>query len=262
MGFRMCELLSPRERPRETRGLGVSGSKRRRSALALGLGAMMVALLVTGCRAGNGVPGNPIGLKLQWFSFLDGDGFRNRCGPGMPDRYRLIYNARFDEQIRVYDVTAYFGEAIFRARAVEPGFVLTGARLNLDFGWRESKTRLSAAEYSEFRRRLQESGLHDPTPVGLELFSPDFYWVGMSCEGGRFHYTAYARPSPAFDALTFPAFLFVHDETGLPVNPPRDIPASERLRALGGGLGPPQDRYPAFRMVVDEDGIEGDYGLF
>ncbi len=262
MDFCRDTLPPSRERLMEMRAWRAYPWMRRRSLVARGLWVVMVTLLFTGCRAGDGVPGNPIGIKLQWFSFLDGDGFRDDCRPGVPDRYRLVYNARFDEQVRVYDVIAYGNEAIFRARAVAPGLVLTKTRDGPDFGWWESRARLSAAEFSEFRGRLQESGFHHPTPVGLELFSPDFYWVGMSCEGGAFHYTAYARPSPSFDALTFPAFLFARDETGLPVNPPRDIPASERLRALGGGLGPPQDRRRAFRMVVDEDGIQGNYGLF
>ena len=36
------------------------------------------------------------------------------------------------------------------------------------------------AEFAEFRQRLEESGFYDPTPVWLELFSTDFYWVGIS----------------------------------------------------------------------------------
>ena len=219
-------------------------------------------LLLAACRSDGGVPGNPLGIKLQWFSFLDGDGFKDRCSAGDPDRYRLIYNARFDEQVRVYDVTRYREEAILVARAVSPGFSLTQMQEFLDFGWHESKARLSAAEFSEFRRRLEQSGFFDATPVGLELYSPDFYWIGMSCEDGRFHYTAFARPSPEFDALTFPEFLFAHDETDIKVNPPREIPASERFRATGGGVGPTEDRDPAFRMVVDEDGVAGNYALF
>lgn len=262
MDFCMCELRSLLERRMGIFASGARRSKRRHCRVVPGLGALLVGLLLLGCRADGGVPGNPIGIKLQWFSVLDGDDFRDGCGTGSPDRYRLIYNARFEEQLRVYDVTDYGNEAILLARAVAPGFVLTQGRDALDFGWQKSKARLSSQEFAEFRRRLRESGFQEPTPVGLELFSPDFYWVGMSCEGGTFHYTAYARPSPAFDALTFPEFLFAHDQTGLAVNRPRRIPASERLRALGGGMGPPEDRYPAFRMVVDEEGIEGNYALF
>ena len=240
---------------------GSPGAVRRHYGVIRALPLILLALSVVGCRSGGGVPGNPIGIKLQWFSFLDGDGFRDRCGPGTPDRYRLIYNARFDEQVRVYDVSAYGQEAVQVSRAVAPGFSLMQAKGFLDFGWHESKVRLSPAEFSEFRSRLRQSGFFESTPVGLELFSPDFYWIGMSCEQGNFHYTAFARPSRAFDALTFPEFLFRHDETDLPINPPRAIPAAERLRAMGGGVGPPEDREPAFRMVVDENGLAGDYGL-
>ncbi len=226
--------------------------------LAQGFLLVLAALALLGCRSGGGVPGNPIGIKLQWFSFLDGDGFRDQCTVADPDRYRLIFNARFEEQVRVYDVTRYGEEAILRARAVTPGFTLSP----LSFRWRESKAQLSEAEFSQFRERLEKSGVFQPTPVGLELFSPDFYWIVMSCTKGVFHFTAFARPSPAFRALTFPEFLFEHDETGVAVNPPRTIPASERLRATGGGVGRHTDRRPAFRMVVDENGLSGRYGLF
>jgi hypothetical protein len=241
---------------------GAPGSRLGLNGVGPALLLLLAGLLLAGCRAGEGVPGNPIGIKLQWFSFLDGDGFKDRCAAGTPARYRLIYNARFDEQVRVYDVTGYGREAILVSRAVAPGFVLMADREGLDFGWRQSKARLAPEEFAEFRRRLEGSGFFEPTPVGLELYSPDFYWVGMSCENGKFHYTAFARPSPEFDALTFPEFLFAHDETGLRINPPRDIPVGERFRATGGGMGPTQDRDPAFRMVVDEDGVAGSYALF
>lgn len=219
-------------------------------------------LVLAACRSDGGVPGNPIGMRLQWFSFLDGDGFRDQCTVADPDRYRMIFNARFEEQVRVYDVTRYGEGAIMRARAVTPGIVLSFAGQGLNFRWRESKAELSPAEFSQFRRRLEESAVFEPTPVGLELFSPDFYWIVMSCEEGVFHYTAFARPSPAFEALTFPEFLFERDETGVAVNPPRAIPTSERLRATGGGIGRNDSRHPAFRMVVDENGLSGRYGLF
>lgn len=250
------------EQPNSKLDAGAAGSRWGPFGVAPALWLLLGALLLAGCRADGDVPGNPIGIKLQWFSFLDGDDFKDRCGAGEPDRYRLIYNGRFEEQVRVYDVTRYGEEAILLARAVAPGFVLTSTRDGLDFGWQQSKERLSAAEFAQFRDRLEQSRFFEPTPVGLELYSPDFYWVGMSCEEGAFHYTAFARPSPEFDALTFPEFLFEHDETGLPVNPPRNIPVSERFRATGGGVGPVEDRDPAFRMVVDEDGVSGNYALF
>ena len=255
-------LLLIREHLKGMNAAGAVGSKARLSGVALFFPALVVALSLVGCRASGGVPGNPIGLMAEWFSFLDGDDIRDGCRPGSGERYRLIYNARFQEQIRVYDLTRYGQEeAILVARAVHPGLNFSSPQ-GFDPGWKRSQSRLSPQEFSEFRRRLEQSGFHDPTPVGLELFSTDFYWVGISCEDGKFHYMAYARPSPRFDALTFPKFLFDHDDTGLAVNPPRNVPASERLRAQGAGVGRAyDDTSPLFRFVVDKNGIKGNYGL-
>ena len=125
-------------------GSGAAESRRRSYGVAPALPLLLAMLLLAACRA-DGVPANPIGIKLQWFSFLDGDGFKDRCAEGDPDRYRLIYNARFDEQVRVYEVTQYGDEGILVARAVSPGFVLTQAQGFLDFGWHESKARVVAA---------------------------------------------------------------------------------------------------------------------
>jgi hypothetical protein len=261
MKLRKRLMLLLRERSRRISATRAGGSEARHSVVAPVFHALVVVLILVGCRAGGGVPGNPIGLMAQWFSFLDGDDIRDSCRPGSGDHYRLIYNARFQEQIRVYDVTSYGQEAILLARAVHPGLNFSSPQ-GFDPGWQKSQTRLASAEFAEFRRRLEQSGFYDPTPVGLELFSTDFYWVGMSCEHGQFHYMAYARPSRRFDALTFPEFLFNHDDTGLAVNPPRNVPASERLRAQSGGIGRAyDDTSPRFRFVVDKNGIKGNYGL-
>jgi hypothetical protein len=220
------------------------------------LHALVLSLLVLGCRAGGDAPGNPIGMMTNWFSFLNGDDIRDTCRAGSGDRYRLIYNARFDEQVRVYDVTSYGPEAIIVARAVHPGLNFSSP-LGFDPTWQKSQRQLTELQFAEFRRRLEQSGFYDPTPVGLELFSTDFYWVGISCENGTFHYMAYARPSLRFNALTFPEFLFDHDYTRVAVNPPRNVPASERLRAMGGGVNRANkfSRAPAFRFVVSQNGI-------
>jgi hypothetical protein len=262
MKLRKRRILLLRERRTGMNAAGAAGSRSRISGVALGIHALVVAFAVVGCRASGGAPGNPIGIMAQWFSVLDGDDIRDSCRPGSGDRYRLIYNGRFQEQIRVYDVTAYGPqEAILAARAVRPGLNFSSPQ-GFDPGWQTSRTPLAPAEFAEFRQRLEDSGFYDPTPVGLELFSTDFYWVGISCENGKFHYMAYARPSPRFEALTFPKFLFDHDETGLAVNPPRNIPASERLRAQSGGIGRAyDDTSPRFRFVVDKTGIKGNYGL-
>ena len=75
------------------------GARRRHYGVIRWPALLLLCLVLVACRSEGGVPGNPLGIKLQWFSFIDGDGFRDRCVLGAADRYRLIYNARFEEQV-------------------------------------------------------------------------------------------------------------------------------------------------------------------
>jgi hypothetical protein len=223
--------------------------------------SLLACAALVACQAG-GLPQDPISLKVQWFSFVDGGDIRAGCHAGSGDRYRLIYNARFQEQVRVYEITAYDGGGVINAYASNPGLTLYQTQRGLTYGWQKSQDRLDAANMATFRKALAESDFYGPTPRGLELFSPEFYWVVMACEGGRFHYNAFAHPGWSFDRLTFPKLLFAHDFTGVRVNKPRPVPAGDRLTALGGGVGEPQDRAQAFRLVVGDNGLAGRQALF
>src|SRR5262249_33362809 len=106
MKLRKRRMLLLREQSRAMNASGAGGSKARQYGVAPVIHALVVVLLLVGCHAGGGVPGNPIGIMTQWFSFLDGDSIRDGCRPGAVDRYRLIYNAGLQEQFRFYDVPA------------------------------------------------------------------------------------------------------------------------------------------------------------
>ena len=222
---------------------------------------LLLCTALVACRA-SGLPSNPLSVKAKWFSFVDGQDIRESCSEGEPDRYRLIYNARFQEQVRVYEIFAYDGGGIINASTTNPGLTLYQTERGITFGWQKSQERMDASDMAAFRRALQDSGFYGPTPKGLELYSSEFYWVVMACERGRFHYNAFAHPSPAFDHLSFPRIVFQHDSTGVRVNKPRPVPASGRLTAMGGGPGEPQDRAQAFRLVVGENGLAGSQTLF
>ena len=47
---------------------------------------------------------DPTTIKATWFSYLNGDDIRARCSESSGLRYRLIYNADYDEQLRSYEV--------------------------------------------------------------------------------------------------------------------------------------------------------------
>jgi hypothetical protein len=69
--------------------------------LALGLG-----IGLAGC-AYHGSFDDPIQRRFQWFSFIGGDDIKAACRPGSSasiDRYRFVYNGRYAEQLRAYEL--------------------------------------------------------------------------------------------------------------------------------------------------------------
>ena len=96
-------------------------------------------------------------------------------------------------------------------------------------------------------------------PVGLRLFSGDFYWVGSACRNGVFAYHAWLYSKDGFADVRFADFLFAHDRTGIAVNPPRRIPAGEFLGPRGRQRDQTQIR---FWLQVREDGLGGIANLF
>ena len=120
--------------------------------------------------------------------------------------------------------------------------------------WHSSETRLSPAEYQQFVALLERSGQFAGAPDGLRLFSGDFYWIGSACRNGAFSFHAWAFSTDAFAQVRFVEFLFNHDRTGLPVNPPRKIPAGEFL----GPMGRQEDQIDIrFWLQVHDDGLGG-----
>jgi hypothetical protein len=229
----------------------------RRSPLAsctkfLGL-AVLVAAVAGGC-AYRGRIDNPVERKLSWFSYLDGSDIRTSCGEGSLDRYRLVYNASYEEQVRSYEVTADGAGGAYLVARVSRTMDLTEFSLSDPLGpwrWAEAPARLSPEDFAALRSRLAESGFADGAPVGLSLPSPSFYWVASGCQGGVFHFNAWAHPQTDFAQLTFIETLLAHDGTGVGVNPPRVVPTA-RLQEQGRQDDFTQQR---FTLTVREHGF-------
>jgi hypothetical protein len=219
-------------------------------------------LALAACSYRGGID-NPLVRRAGWFSYLDGADIRAACTEGALDSYRLVYNGRYEEQLRSYEITADgAGGAYLVARAMGRRPNLARVSLN-DFlapwRWRRSEARLKPAELRQFVSMLEASGMFDGPPVGLRLFSGDFYWVASGCRNGVFYFNAWLYPGDRFARLRFPPFLFVRDETGLPVNPPRFVPAGDRL----GPMGRQEDQTGTrFWLQVRQDGLGGLPNLF
>lgn len=215
-------------------------------------GAVILSCLVLAGCAYRGGTDEPVARRASWFSYLDGGGIRETCVPGSIDRYRLVYNGRYTEQLRSYEVTGDgAGGAILVSRALGKATLATVRSDDLlqPWRWQRAESRLSPAEMHEFMAALERSGTFDDPPDGLRLHSWKFYWVASGCRDGMFQFRAWQHPSAEWDRLAFPEFLLARDATGVPVNPPRPIsPAENFLR------GPADERMGTMRFSLEVSG--------
>jgi hypothetical protein len=232
-------------------------------------GAAVAAFLLTalaGCEYRTGLNEYPGVRSLGWFSYAGAQDIRSNCTPGH-DRYRVLYNGDWQEQVRTYDfgpsATGSGGVIDQRVFAGGAGLTFTTALslpLNGDplqeMRSADAQARLSEAEWRALLAALAADGLGQPGPANAELGSWQFWWAAASCVNGTFAFNAWVYPSARFAALRFPALLLAHDQTGVPVNQPRrsvpqSIPRSEN------DANPPRGREPEhsdFRIQLDSSG--------
>ncbi len=214
--------------------------------LVLGL---VLVLVLSACTYRAGDEDSPIRRSFSWFSYLNADDLRSGCSRGAPDRYRIVYNAVWQEQVRTYDFTIggpggdvkikVTGDVDF-ARAIPLDDLLSPWR------GRTVRARVSGADITRLRRALGRSGFYKPAPQGLRVQSWGFFWVAAACEGGRFRFNAWAYPSARFDRVRLKAVLKRWDKTAIPFNRPRETWQPDRQEHKD------IDRY---QLVVKGDGF-------
>lgn len=195
----------------------------RQQPLGLAVALAVVALVVAACTYRPGAD-NPVAVRLTWFSYAEAADIRDACRPGAADRFRVIYNGHYDEQVRSYDVTALADGAMVETRVRGDGNLTRGIMLGDPFGpWRAEGrlVRIGIPELDALRRALGDSGLTRPPSAPLRLDSTEFYWLVNACLDGRFVVNAWKFPTARFAALGFPVVLMGHDPTGIELNPPR-----------------------------------------
>lgn len=226
--------------------------------------AVLAALVLTGCTASEGARDNPLLRKFQWFSYMEGGDFKDTCGPGAPSIYRMVYNAVYTEQVRIYELdpqantlaARVFGKANLRHLSI--------SSLNdLLNPWRgtEAVTRVSASDVQGLLGDLDASGAFGPPNVGAELSSKGFFWTIAACHEGQYHFTGFAWPGTAWDRARFTGRLFALDRTGVAVNDPRKTVTD---RKLGENKTSSQrvDTRNQYHVKVGENGLDGFQPLF
>lgn len=219
-----------------------------------------------GC-ASVGDIGNPVARKLTWFSYLNGDDLRTRCGPGAPARFRFVYNGIYIEQVRTYDIeTGPVGSDnhVLRYRVIGPTdigtlFVTEPRDVFAPGRGKTGQVRLADSDMDALDAALAAGGFFDPAPKGLALASEDFYWLASACVGGRFVFNAYRWPAPRYETARFPDLLLAWDRSGVPLNPPRRTSVEE---LVFGGPKDVSDEALSFNLEVGENGPVGVAPLF
>ncbi len=188
------------------------------------IAVVLAIATLSACAYRGGDIGDPVTRKFHWFSFIEGEDIRATCQPGTPDRFRLVYNGIYDEQLRIYELDGL--RRVLQVRVVQQGSV---ARLSSDdvlAPWRaaEDKVQLDEAAYAGLEATFADGGMFQPPPVGLELPSRSYFWIAAFCRDGRYGLTAWKHPSAAFADLAFARTLFALDPSGIPVNQAKPVP--------------------------------------
>ncbi|MGE5516165.1 MAG: hypothetical protein ACM31D_10130 [Bacteroidota bacterium] len=185
---------------------------------------LAAAAALASCAWTGGDIGDPLERKAHWFSFVEGTDIRDTCAAGTPDRFRLVYNGVYEQQLRIYELDAL--RRLLVIRVVSPGSTSRLSSDDLLAPWRavEAKVQLDEAGYNRLVGAFAKGGMFAPPPVGLELPSHSYYWTAATCHDGRYGFTAWKYPSAAFAAMGFDADLFALDTTGVAVNQAKEIP--------------------------------------
>jgi len=210
----------------------------------------VVAGSLASCTYAGGDIGDPLTRKFHWFSYVAGDDLRKSCAASGPDRYRVVYNGVYGEQLRMYDLDAV--RRLLVVHVTRPGNASTVVLSDPLAPWTadEARVQLDAATYERLVASFAAAGMFDPPPVGLEMESNGYFWTAAYCRQGQFGFTAWKYPSDAFSRLTFKGVLLPLDPTGVPVAEAGPVPF-DPLRADERRKGAVGD----FTLKVGRDGL-------
>ena len=219
---------------------------------------LVLFALLSACTLGETVS-NPLTQRFAWFAYMNGDDIRQACVEGSPARYRLVYNGRYQEQLRTYEITVNAaGSALLVGRAQGSGNLLQVSLNDVlaPWRWHQGRAILEAEEVAAFEATLTESGFWQTPPRHLTLPSAGFFWTAVACRNGEVQFNAWRYPSKRYDALAFPAWLFAKDTTGVAVNPSRRIDTAE-LTLPRGNVQLTGTQQPRFFLRVGKNGLAG-----
>jgi hypothetical protein len=195
---------------------------------------LLLVVAVIACTTEGRFPNNPLSRNLQWFSYVGGDDIRSGCVAGASPRYRFIYNAVWDEQVRTYDLTrgAPGTGATLEIHVVRDGTNVLQTGLfgsTATLGTTRVVSRIDEQAYLRLVRAVEASGFGAPARQNHRLPGWDFYWLVNACAEGRWHLNAWRRRDDGFNTLAFVQELFALDRSGIAINLPREVSEADRF---------------------------------
>jgi hypothetical protein len=202
----------------------------------------------------------PIVRSFHWFAYVGGDDIRAACVPGSRNRVRLVYNAIWEEQVRVYDIflqpdgVAGMNVGVLADQG-SVSILSIGEASDVTSPWRMKRGQklLNAAETRELLGLLHASAAFGPPRDGLRLPDNDFWWTVASCRDGVWGFQAYHHPTDGFANVRFAEKLFSWDNVPVAVNRPRKLEPAELRR--DPNMRPGRETADRWILVVGKDGL-------
>ena len=223
--------------------------------LMLGAAAPAVAQ-----RADRGVD-QPVVRSFNWFGHVGGEDIRAACQLGTRSHIRLVYNALWEEQVRVYDVflqpdgTAGLDIGVLADQGNVAQLLLsTAGDVTAPWQMKKGQRLLSAAETTDLLGALQASAAFGPARDGLRLPDNDFWWTVSSCRNGVWGFQAYHYPTDGFANVKFAEKLYAWDNVPVAINKPRRLEPAEFRRGFDSKSAQ-RGRGDRWILVVGNEGL-------
>lgn len=228
------------------------------------IAVLALPFVLAGCATRGSNNDSPVARNLSWFSYVGGQDIRAACTAAAagPEHYRLVYNARYNDQVRVYDITALpsSGGALLSAR-VRGGTQVAALELGDPLApWqtRLNQRRLGKTETEALISALEASDAFTPTPAGRRLNSATYFWVVSACREGRFTLSVFEHPSTDLGTPAFVKPLAKLDPSNVPFPAPQALDALPPSPAqCGSRRGGPREGClnPPFILETSENGL-------
>ena len=109
----------------------------------------------------------PVTVKATWYSYLAGDDIRQTCVPNGLPRYRLVYNGRYEEQLRSYDLVKDHEELFISIITIKYLFHLSISCFLANIWANKKNPAVRATQVTG--KRMRHAGLSRSEAVSLAL---------------------------------------------------------------------------------------------